>query len=156
MTPVGSNPVALIAVGFALALVAMSWFLFDLRRKWNRMFGRKNADRAEVLSDILQRLAQAEARLTSLEPRVDTLEAIGKVAVQKVGFLRFNPFEHTGGDQSFAVALLDRDDTGIVISSLYTRDGVRVYAKRIRNGASQHQLSAEETKVLEQAINNES
>lgn len=147
---------ALVAVGFALALVVTGWFLFDLRRKWNRTFGPKRNDRTEVLSEVLQRLAEAEAHLTSLEPRVDALEAIGNVAVQKVGFLRFNPFEHTGGDQSFAVALLDHDDNGVVISSLYTRDGVRVYAKEIKAGSSKHQLSEEERKVLAQATGAES
>ncbi len=91
-----------------------------------------------------------------MEPRVDALERIGNIAVQKVGFMRFNPFEHTGSDQSFAVALLDRQDNGLVLSSLYTREGVRVYAKEVQRGSSKHPLSEEEQKVLRQAMKSDS
>ena len=75
------------------------------------------------------------------------------MSVQKVGFLRFNPFQDTGGDNSFALALLDRENNGVILSSFYTREGVRIYAKQIENGASRQALSDEEKKVLEEALN---
>jgi len=72
-------------------------------------------------------------------------------SVQKVGVVRFNPFKDTGGDQSFAIALLDASDSGLVISSLYTRDGVRVFSKAIEKGKSKYQLSEEEKQAIEKA-----
>ena len=88
----------------------------------------------------------------ALEPRLGVVEAISKISVQKVGFVRFNPFHDTGGDQSFIAVFLDRENNGMVISSLYMRDGVRVYGKEIEHGASRQPLSEEERGVLEETL----
>lgn len=148
-----AHPFTSLVLGFGAVTLTAAWFLLDIHRKWARTFGRKALTREDVLADALERLAAAESTIAALEERVRPLEAIGKIAVQKVGFLRFNPFEHTGGDQSFALCLLDRESNGVIVSSLYTRDGVRVYAKEIDGGKPKHPLSDEERHVLTQALN---
>lgn len=90
--------------------------------------------------------------MEEMDPRVAMLEAIGQLSIQKVGFVRFNPFQDTGGDNSFMLALLDRDNNGILVSSLYMRDGMRMYGKAIERGESRHPLSEEEKKLLEETI----
>jgi hypothetical protein len=65
--------------------------------------------------------------------------------------VRFNPFKDTGSDQSFALALMDFADNGLAISSLFTRDGTRVYSKPIEKGKSKYPLSEEEKRAIEQA-----
>jgi len=69
-----------------------------------------------------------------------------------VGLVRFNPFEDTGGNQSFALALTDATGNGFVVSSLHTRTGTRVYAKAIADGRSDGALSEEETEALRRAM----
>lgn len=145
-----------VVTAFGVIAAAIAWLVFNFYRRWTGVFGRNAKTPDDVLQNVLQRTIRAEERLDAIEPRLETLEDIGKIAVQKVGFLRFNPFAHTGGDQSFAVALLDRDGNGVVLSSLYTREGVRVYAKEIRSGASKHPLSDEERDVVRQAMKSES
>jgi len=152
MSYILANPILLLMAGLAVITLILAWFVFDLRRKWNRLFGQKKHSASDALGEVIQRLSRAEERLKALEPRVNVLEEIGKISIQKVGFLRFNPFTDTGGNQSFALALLDRENNGVVISSLYTREGVRVYAKRIEAGTSKNQLSKEEQQVLEEAM----
>jgi hypothetical protein len=147
-----THPFILLVVGFGLTALLLAWFIFDIHRKWNRIFGTRARKDTDALAEVLEQLAAVEKNIRKLGEQVNELEGIGAVAIQKVGFKRFNPFEHTGGDQSFAVALLDRKNNGVIISSLYTRDGVRVYAKRMEAGASKHPLSAEEHEVLQQAI----
>lgn len=120
------------------------------------MFGKRARNDTDALAEVLGRLAAAEKNIGNLAGRTDALENIGEAAIQKIGFKRFNPFERTGGDQSFAVALLDRGNSGVIVSSLYTRDGVRVYAKEVEAGDSRHPLSEEEREVIKQAINGES
>jgi len=71
--------------------------------------------------------------------------------IQKIGFLRFNPFEETGGDHSFSISLLDGRDNGFVLTSLHTRSSTRTYAKAIKNGTSPYGLSKEELKVIQNA-----
>lgn len=141
-----------IALGsvFGVVAIALAFFIHNLYRRWRRVFGKTPS--AEAIQEVLSRLQEAEGRIDTLEPRVKILERIGTFSIQKVGFLRFNPFEHTGGDQSFSVALLDRNDNGIILSSLYTREGTRMYAKEVEAGKAKHPLSQEETSVLSQAL----
>ena len=90
--------------------------------------------------------------LDQLSARSAFLEAAGRRAIQRVGLVRFNPFEDTGGNQSFAVALTDAGGNGVVVSSLHSRTGTRVYAKAISEGRSDGALSAEETEALRLAL----
>ena len=69
-------------------------------------------------------------------------------ACQRAGLVRYNPFEETGGNQSFALALLDADDDGLIISSLHARSGTRIYARTLCGGRADGALSAEETEAL--------
>jgi hypothetical protein len=66
--------------------------------------------------------------------------------------VRFNPFEDTGGNQSFAIALLDALGDGVVISSLHARGSTRIYAKSVRAGRADGAASAEEAQALRQAM----
>jgi Protein of unknown function (DUF4446) len=68
-----------------------------------------------------------------------------------VGVVRFNPYHDTGGDHSFAVALLDAAGAGVVISGLYHRDRCRVYAKPVNAWDSTYQLTDEERDAIERA-----
>jgi len=65
--------------------------------------------------------------------------------------VRYNPFDDTGSNQSFALVLVDADGNGVVISSLHSRQQTRVYLKDIVGGQSEAQLSSEETEALRRA-----
>lgn len=107
----------------------------------------------ETLEDIYKRETEVAKHLENLNNRTVTLEKNSQFYIQKVGLLRFNPFNDTGGDQSFILSLVDSEDTGVVISSLHTRGGTRWYAKRVENGKGlDHELSNEEVKAIRQAI----
>lgn len=73
-------------------------------------------------------------------------------ALTKIGVLRFNPFGDAGGNQSFVCALLDAHGSGLVISSLHHRSGNRIYAKPIKENASEFPLSTEEQQAIRQAM----
>jgi hypothetical protein len=80
------------------------------------------------------------------------LEANGRKAVQRIGLVRYNPFEETGGNQSFALAMTDANGDGVVISSLHARAGTRLYAKSVVAGRSDAALSAEEAEAIRIAL----
>ena len=67
------------------------------------------------------------------------------------GLIRFDAFEDAGGAQSFALALVDDDGDGVVLSSLHSRPTTRVYVKAIRRGVADAPLSAEEARALQDA-----
>lgn len=135
------------------ASIAGGWFIFDMRKKMKRFLGETGMSMEEnITQDLMRRTARLEAKSEELDPRIDLLEKIATVSIQKISFVRFNPFQDTGGDNSFILVLLDRTNTGIILSSLYTREGIRLYAKSIEAGKYKHVLSAEEKKVLEDTI----
>ncbi|HEX6510227.1 MAG TPA: DUF4446 family protein, partial [Chloroflexota bacterium] len=67
------------------------------------------------------------------------------------GVVRFNPYHDTGGDYSFAVALLDAQGAGVLITGLYHRERCRVYAKPVRGWESSYQLTDEEREAIDKA-----
>jgi len=89
--------------------------------------------------------------LDDVAARTAILEVAQRRSFQRVGLVRYNPFEETGGNQSFALALLDADGDGWVLSSLHARAGTRMYAKSIKGGRSEAGLSSEETAAITQA-----
>lgn len=105
-----------------------------------------------VLGSHLDRVRQVVKDVDSVSARTAAVERDMLGLLGRVGLVRFNPFEDTGGNQSFALALLDGRGDGVVVSSLHSRTGTRIYAKAIAGGASDAALSDEETAALKQAL----
>ncbi|GAC1666065.1 MAG: DUF4446 family protein [Candidatus Limnocylindrales bacterium] len=104
-----------------------------------------------VLSSHLETVAAVARDLDMLAARSAALEEVTRQAIQHVGLVRFNPFEDTGGNQSFAMALTDATGAGFVLSSLHSRTGTRVYAKAVIGGRADGALSEEEAEALRRA-----
>jgi hypothetical protein len=104
-----------------------------------------------ILSAQMGRLDGLTNELQALASRTRGVEAQGRHAIQSIGLVRFNPFEDTGSNQSFAVALLDADANGVILSSLHSRQSTRVYLKAIAGGRCEAALSSEEEQALQQA-----
>jgi hypothetical protein len=113
--------------------------------------GEDDADLEGVLGAHLDKVYTLGREVERLTARTTALEAGAPRAFQRVGLVRFNPFEDTGGNQSFALALLDAEGNGWVLSSLHARSGTRVYAKSISGGRSDGALSEEEAAAIRQA-----
>lgn len=105
-----------------------------------------------VLDSISEKEEKNRESIERISDLCDQLKKDGSLHIQKIGLLRFNPFNDTGGDQSFILSLLDSHDTGVVISSLHTRTGTRWYAKAVKEGVGQeYELSSEEQKAIKSA-----
>jgi hypothetical protein len=109
----------------------------------------------EVIARQGERLESVREQTEALRISVNALDASVAGSVQNVGLVRFNPFQETGGDQSFALALLDKRGDGIVMSSLHTRTSTRFYARPIKGGAANSALSEEEAQAVQQAMRSE-
>lgn len=123
-----------------------------MRKKLKTFFnGKKASDLEGVLFEEIKRLKKAEENIKVLSKNLKSVEKMAGQSIQKSSVVRFNPFKETGGDQSFVVALLDSRDNGLVLTSLFTRQGNRVYSKPIKEGKSMYPLSKEETEALKKA-----
>jgi len=110
--------------------------------------GEKGEDLEGVLFEQIKRLRNQDKDIKELFQITKDLGQMATRSIQKAAVVRFNPFGDTGGNQSFAISLLDNEDNGIVISSLYSREGMRVYAKPVKKGKSKYQLSVEEQESI--------
>ncbi len=104
------------------------------------------------LKEIINQFKNLEEKVEEISERLENLKKENKFSVQKVGIIRYNPFSGVGSNQSFSVALLDGNNDGIVITSLYAQDGNRVYGKSVKNGQSEYSLSGEEKKAISKAM----
>jgi hypothetical protein len=93
--------------------------------------------------------------LEDVAARTTRLETDGQRAVSRLGLVRYNPFDDTGGNQSFVVAALDARGDGVLLTSLHSRNGTRIYAKGVRAGQPDASLSDEEAEALRLARSRE-
>lgn len=142
----------LLIIFIVLVILLLVWILI-LRRKI-RIFlkGAKVKDVEEVVTEQTKVIKEIKKDIKKLSQWNADLQKICDISITKVGVVRFNPFKDTGGDQSFAIALLDSNNNGLVLSSLYTREGTRVYTKPIEAGKSSYNLSDEEKEAINKAI----
>ncbi len=105
----------------------------------------------QLLASQMQRLDRIGDEVMAQAGRLRDIESTAQLMVQRVGIVRFNPFEDTGGNQSFVLALLDAEANGVLLTSLHARSGTRVYLRTVVGGRCDVPLSAEETEALRQA-----
>jgi hypothetical protein len=137
-------------------VLAVIWLLLRtgrLARRLDSMTRGGAGDSLEAtLSRHLDRVDEVVEAIDQLEARAAVMEGIQRRTFQRIGLVRYNPFEDTGGNQSFAIALLDAVGDGFVLSSLHARSGTRVYAKAVAGGRPETQVSAEEQEALRLAL----
>lgn len=148
-----------LALGLAVLLAAVLVWLVVLSVRLNRAVrhyeritrGVDGGDLKWILERELWRIQEATERTDLLVHRTDSLASALQRCVQRVGLVRFNPFQDTGGDQSFSIALLDASGDGLVLTGMYGRKETRFYAKPVQRNASSHTLTPEETEAIAKA-----
>ena len=125
-------------------------------RIWTSLQKVSTGDKKETIIELLSKVLEHEKRLSQnladTNKKVEDLIFDSQFYIQKIGLVRFNPFNDTGVDQSFILALIDAEESGVVISGLHTRNGTRWYAKKISNGHGvEHELSNDEVKAIKSA-----
>jgi uncharacterized protein DUF4446 len=140
-------------LALAVAVVGLIRRVRKLGRRLEALTqGSDDASLEAVLGQSLERVRKAVGEVDTLAARTAVVERDLVSSFGRVGLVRFNPFEDTGGNQSFALALLDGRGDGFVVSSLHARAGTRVYAKTIAGGTTEAALSDEESEALRQAL----
>ena len=99
-----------------------------------------------------EQAVRAAERMNEIEATHALMEQRTRRSLQHIGLVRYNPFDDTGSDQSFVIALLDDQRDGIVISSLHGRANTRIFAKPVADGGSPHNLSDEESRAIRIAV----
>jgi len=142
-----------ITLGFlAIWAIVLSLYLFGIKKKVDLFFKGGKENIGELLSNQIKELDSQKEQIQKILEEVDRLKNLSQKSFQKRGLVRYNPFKNSGGDQSFSIALLDLENNGFVITSIYGREGNRIYAKPIEGSKSKYTLIEEEEKAIKIAI----
>ena len=148
---------ALTALALSVILVVVAAFLAARLRTLRRAYASAiDPDRREDLFQSVERQANELARLRDdlgvVHGNTEILRDLLRGTVSRVGLVRYDAFEDMGGALSFSAALLDEDGHGVIISAINGRTETRCYAKAIRGGQSEHNLSTEEEQAIDRAL----
>jgi hypothetical protein len=140
----------------ALAALALVWAWIRLSRLERVMARIRSAASLSAAEEMLARqaddLGELQARVSDVALRVDHVTRLLAGCVQHVGIVRYDAFDDVGGRQSFSLAMLDGQRSGVVVSGIYSRSEVRLYAKQVDQGRASLALTAEESSAVSQAL----
>lgn len=143
------------AILLLLVLIIYLWrSLSSLKSLYQKMMrGEESGQSMEqmLLSHIeeTRRVVEENEKLRQENARID---ALLQTAITRVGIVRFSAFQDMGSDLSYAVALLDAKNNGVVLSSIFAREDSRSYVKPIEDGRSSYTMTAEEQQAVKDAI----
>lgn len=161
MNPWNQEDALLLFIGILLFLIIVCLIaitiLWSKIRKWQKLFDRGlvHGESEESLMSMLQRLFDVldkeKNKYQSIEEKITTLSEVLRKQKGNLGIVRFNAFSNEGSDLSFSIALIDQEETGFVLTSIFGRDESRVYAKPLERGKSVYLLTEEEKRAIEDA-----
>lgn len=156
---IGFGLIAVTALAILLLLwnISLQIGLSRLRKNNSAIFaGNKAKNLEDVILQQTKNLKTLDKDIQELYNISNQINNLAFRGIHKTAMLRFNPFKEVGGDQSFAIAMLNGKNNGLVLSSLYTREGTRIYAKSITAGKSEkYPLTEEEEKAIKMALESE-
>lgn len=148
-----------VAGAVIVATLLLAWNIFlhldvsRIKKNQQRLFsGKSGVDLEEIILEHAKNLKELDRDIQDLYGISNQVHNLAKKSIHKVGVVRFNPFKDLGGNQSFSIALLDGENSGVVFSTLHTREGSRTYAKPVEKGrAVKYPLTKEEQEAIQRA-----
>ena len=143
--------VVILIIAFLITAIKLSKLGKNYRRFMKKLGDGKNIQ--EDLETFMYRVEKVEKNNLEIAEYCKNLDKDLEECIQKIGIVRYNAFKDTGSDLSFALAMLDSKNNGVVLNGIYSREMSNIYAKPVENGASKYTLSEEEKEAIEKAVN---
>ncbi|MCR5559055.1 MAG: DUF4446 family protein [Schwartzia sp.] len=126
-----------------------------LKKRYNKMMSGEEtgASFEKMMLDHIDQVRVVSEKIEKLNEKNKELDALLQLAITNVGVVRFRAFEDMGSDLSYAVALLDSNHDGVILSSIFDREDSRSYVKPIEKGKSSYTLTKEEEEAMRKALN---
>ena len=145
--------ICILLIGFIILIVKLSSINKKYKTFMNKLGNGKNIE--EDLENYMYRVQRVEKQNMEMKNLVDSIDKNLESCIQKIGMVRYNAFKDTGSDLSFALAMLDENNNGIVLNGIYSREMSNIYAKPVENGKSKYAISEEEKEAIQRAIDNQ-
>lgn len=140
----------ILLIGFIVMVTKFSKLNKKYKNFMQKLGNGKNLE--EDLETYMYRVNKVEQQNAQIENQIKNIDNNVLKCIQKVGMVRYNAFENTGSNLSFALALLDKNNSGIVLNGIYSREMSNIYAKPVENGKSTYTFSEEETQAIQKAM----
>jgi hypothetical protein len=132
-------------------LIGAIWMIITEKRLKRFFLGKKAKDLEDTIVALEAEIAKLNKAKENTEKDLIIINDKLRKSVRGLETVRFNPFPDQGSNQSFAIGILNEEGDGLVMSSLYSRDRMSVFAKPIKNGKSEYELTSEEKEALQKA-----
>lgn len=132
-------------------LIGVIWVVVTEKRLKRFFLGKKGKDLEDTIVALENDIAKLKKAEENFEKEIGVINSKLKKSIRGLETIRFNPFPDQGSNQSFAIGMLNEENDGLVISSLYSRERMSIFAKPIKNGKSEYELTAEEKEALTKA-----
>ncbi len=142
--------IILLLIGFVVMVTKFSKLNKKYKNFMQKLGNGKNLE--EDLETYMYKVNKVEQQNAQIENKIKNMDKNITKCIQKVGIVRYNAFENTGSNLSFALALLDKNNSGIVLNGIFSREMSNIYAKPVENGKSTYIFSEEETQALQKAM----
>ncbi len=134
-----------------IVLIDLFWIIRTEKRLKRFFAGKKAKDLEESILFLEENISKLKSAKEKIEKELVDVNKKLRKSVRGVETIRFNPFPDQGSNQSFAVGILDEDGDGVVFSSLYSRERMSIFAKPVKKGKSEYELTEEEKEVIKKA-----
>ncbi len=132
-------------------LVGTVWAVVTEKRLKRFFLGKKAKDLEDTITILENEIVKLNKSKNNIEKEIVNINSKLKKSIRGLETIRFNPFPDQGSNQSFAIGMLNEEGDGLVMSSLYSRERMSVFAKPIKKGQSTYELTSEEREALEKA-----
>ncbi len=135
---------------FFIWLVFLTGIVLKTKAHYNDLISKTKKQKIdEILDELLMIDKKTKQELEIVKKELHEEIKASTLHIQKVGLVKFNPFERMGGEKSFVISFLNYENSGIVMNFIYAREGLRVYSKKVRGGKGEEfELSEEEKKAI--------
>jgi len=134
-----------------IILFGIIWVVVTEKRLKRFFLGKKAKDLEDTIISLENSITELNKTKNEIQKDIAIINTKLKKSIRGLETIRFNPFPDQGSNQSFAIGMLNEENDGLVISSLYSRERMSVFAKPIKNGKSEYELTVEEKEVLKKA-----
>ena len=145
--------VLLLIIGFIIVIAKFSSINKKYKTLMNKLGNGNNID--EALEKYMDRVSSVEKQNAEIMQYVTNLDKDMEKCIQKIGIVRYSAFKDTGSDLSFALAMLDENNDGVVFNGIYSREMSNIYAKPVEKGKSNYTISEEEQEAIDKAMGND-
>ena len=144
---------SVVSIILAVLLIIVLCKLKTLKRRVDSLTRGKDTESMEdIIVNYLERVESLEEGEEITRAALNAIKDNLKITYQKTGLVKYDAFREMSGALSYSLALLDKENNGVLISSMYSREGCYTYAKEIIKGESKINLSEEEAEALKQAV----